>query len=297
MTQPLSGRPASVHARALRHGGRPRRYLVYTPPGRGAFPPAVVVLLHGAGGTAAWTLAETGLADKADREGFLVLLPEGLRPDLTKPPHFLDNAPVWNDGSPPLVPGEPGADDVGFVEAVLDAARAEFSFDPRRVYATGFSNGGGMTFRLGAERAGRIAALAPVSGHCWLPDPRPQRPTPTLLLAGAADPLFPVAGGEIISPWTGRRMRRPSLDETLRRWAVALGAAPEPARRSEDAGVRTLVYQGRDGVELTAHVIDGLGHHWPGGRGQFNPRLAGPPSDRLRANDVIWEFFKRHSLP
>ena len=136
-----------------------------------------------------------------------------------------------------------------------------------------------------------------MAGHCWLPDPRPQRPTPTLLLAGTADPLFPVAGGEIVSPWTGRRLHRPSLDETLRRWAVALGAAPEPSRTCEEQGVRTLVYQGRDGVELTAHVIAGLGHHWPGGRGQFNPRLAGPASDRLRANDVIWEFFKRHSLP
>ena len=125
MTQPLTGRPVRDHARALRHDGRPRRYLVHVPPDRGGALPAVVVL-HGAGGTAAWTLGETGLADKADREGFLVVLPEGLRPDLTKPPHFLDNAPVWNDGSPPLVPGEPQADDVGFVNAVLDAVRAEF---------------------------------------------------------------------------------------------------------------------------------------------------------------------------
>src|SRR5207302_11412182 len=135
-----------------------------------------VLVLHGTGGTAAWTLGETGWADKADREGFLLALPEGLRPDLSKPPHFLDNPQVWNDGSPLLIRGEPRGDDVGFIDAVVDAAGAEFAVDPRRVYATGFSNGAGMVFRLGAERAGRFAALAPVAGHCWLPGPRPERP-------------------------------------------------------------------------------------------------------------------------
>ena len=108
--------------RALRHDGRPRRYLVHRPAGRddGA-PLPVVVVLHGTGATAAWTLGDTGWADKADREGFLVVLPDGLRPDLAKPPHFVDNPQVWNDGSPKLVPNEPEGDDVGFIDA--DARR------------------------------------------------------------------------------------------------------------------------------------------------------------------------------
>ena len=296
MSEPLPSRPAPDRVRALRHNGRPRRFLVHDPTEHGAALLPTVVMLHGAGGTAAWTLAETGWADKADREGFLLVLPEGLRPDLAKPPHFLDNPSVWNDGSPPLVPAAPLADDVGFLDAVLDDVQKSFPVDPRRVYVTGFSNGGGMAFRLGAERAPRYAALAPVAGHCWLADPRPVRPVPTLYLVGSDDPLFPLAGGEIPSPWTGRRIHRPSLADTLRRWAVALGVPPEPAATREDDGVRTVVYHGPHATELTAHVIRGLGHHWPGGRGQFNPRIAGPASDRLRANDVIWEFFQRQSL-
>jgi polyhydroxybutyrate depolymerase len=293
----MSG-PNLDRARALRHDGRPRRFLVHRPAGRDdSAPLPVVVALHGAGGTAAWTLAETGWADKADREGFLLVLPEGLRPDLSRPPHFLDNPQVWNDGSPKLIRGEPEGDDVGFLDAVLDAVAQDFPANPRRIYVTGFSNGGGMVFRLGAERSRRFAALAPVAGHCWLPDPRPERPPPTLFLAGGDDPLFPLAGGEIVSPWDGTRLRRPPLDQTLRRWAAALGFPPGPPRESEDDGVRTYAFQGREGAEFTARIIPGLGHHWPGGRGQFNPRLAGRPSDRLSANDVIWEFFKWHSLP
>ncbi|HVS38290.1 MAG TPA: PHB depolymerase family esterase [Gemmataceae bacterium] len=286
----------SDQARALRHDGRPRRYLVHRPVGRDDRDPLpAVVVLHGTGATAAWTLGDTCWADKSDREGFLVVLPDGLRPDLAKPPHFLDNPQVWNDGSPKLVPNEPEGDDVGFVDAMLDALIAEGAVDPRRVCVTGFSNGAGMAFRLAAERSGRFAAVAAVAGHCWLTHPRPERPTPTLILAGGADPLCPVEGGEIVTPWEGRRIRRPPLEQTLRRWAAALACPPEPPVGRDNCGVHTRAYSGC-AAELTVHVIQGLGHHWPGGRGQFNPRLAGPPCDRLIANDVIWDFFKRYSL-
>ncbi len=254
----------------LDHDGQARRFLVHSPPNRGTAPRPIVVVLHGAGGTPAWTLDETGWANKADKEDFFVILPEGVRPDLTKPPSFLENAPVWNDGSPSLAIAASEADDVGFIEAVLDDVQKEYAVDRRRVYATGFSNGAGMIFRLGMERAGRFAALAPVAGYCWLAEPRPKRPTPTLFLVGDADPLFPLEGGEVVSPWTGQRVLRPSLTETLSR---------------------------RGDVELTVRVIPGLGHHWPGGRGQLNRRLAGPPSDRVIANDVIWSFFQRYSIP
>jgi polyhydroxybutyrate depolymerase len=255
---------------ALPYDGLLRRFLVHSPPDRGAAPLPAVVVLHGAGGTPAWTLDETGWADKADKEGFLVVLPEGLRPDPTKPPSFLENAPVWNDGSQSLALAASEADDLGFIDAVLDAVQKSYAVDRRRIYATGFSNGASMVFRLGAERACRFAALAPVAGYCWLAYPRPERPTPTLFLVGDKDPLFPLEGGEVTSPWTGRRVLRPSLAETLSR---------------------------RGNVELTVRIIHGLGHHWPGGRGQLSRRLAGPPSDRLIANDVIWSFFQRHSIP
>ena len=271
--------PALDSMHAFDHDGQSRRFLVHRPPDRGAAPLPAVLVLHGAGGTPAWTLAETGWADKADKEGFFVVLPEGTRPDPAKPPSFLENAPVWNDGSPSLALAASEADDVGFIDAVLDAVVESYAVDRRRIFATGFSNGAGMVFRLGAERAGRFAALAPVAGHCWRTDPRPERPTPTLFLVGDADPLFPLEGGEVASPWTGQRVLRPSLAETLNRWVGALGS-------------------GRTGdVELTVRIIHGLGHHWPGGRGELSRRLAGQPCDRVIANDVIWSFFQRHSIP
>ena len=58
-----------------------------------------------------------------------------------------------------------------------------------------------MAFRLGAERSERFAALAPVAGHCWLPDPRPVRALPTLYLVGTEDPLVPLEGGVVVAPF------------------------------------------------------------------------------------------------
>jgi polyhydroxybutyrate depolymerase len=275
----------------------PRRCLVHVPPGGTAALPALL-FLHGAGGTAAWSLDETGLGATADREGFLVVLPEGARPDPSRPPGFLQNAQTWNDGAPGRLPDQLGADDVSLLSALLDELPRRYPLDPRRVYAAGFSNGAGMAFRLGAELSPRLAALAPVAGHCWQTEPRPVRALPTLYLVGSADPLVPLQGGPVVSPWSGQSSPRPPVRQTLERWAAALGCPAQPARIEERDGVsRTAYGPGRDGAELTAYVVEGLGHHWPGGRGQLNPRLAGPPSQRLRANDLLWDFFRRHALP
>lgn len=271
-----------------------RQYRVHEPAGYDARRETpVVLILHGAGGTAAWTLGETGWGTTADRAGFLAVLPEGTRADPSRPPGFLKNSQVWNDSSPRSSLGQPGVDDVAFLDAVLDQVQAHYAVASDRIYATGFSNGGGMVFRLCAERAQRLAAVAPVAAHCWVPDPRPARPVDTLYLVGDSDPLVPLAGGTVTSPWGGTCNPMPPVRTTLERWAGALGCPPEPQLVREENGICLTRYgPGTDGAKLLAYIIAGLGHHWPGGRGQLNRRLAGPPSNRVNANDLIWAFFE-----
>src|SRR5205814_1427470 len=120
------------------------------------------------------------------------------------------------------------ADDTAFLAALLDDAAVRAGVDPSGVYLSGFSNGAGMAFRAAAELADRFAAVAPVAGHCWVADPRPARPLPTLYAIGTLDPLVPVRGGEVRNPWQHRLVRRPPVARTLEAWAAAIGCDPVP---------------------------------------------------------------------
>jgi polyhydroxybutyrate depolymerase len=105
--------------------------------------------------------------------------------------------------------------------------------------------------------------------------------------------LLPLRGGEVKLPWTNRLARRPPVADTLERWAVALGCSPVPTLLNDAGGVSVTRYAGP--VVFEALTVEGLGHHWPGGRAQLNPRTAGPPSDALDATKTIWEFFRNLS--
>ena len=267
-----------------------RQYLFHRPSNSTNAVPLVIVL-HGTGGTAAWADDETGWSAFADREGFALALPDAIPPYITKPPKFLTNPQRWNDGSPSVgqFPSSE-ADDVGFLTAVIHDAIARGSVDPNRVYVTGFSNGAGMTFRFAAERAELLAAIAPVAGHSWLPEPKLARPVPTLYLIGTADPLVPIEGGSVRSPW-GARVVRPRVMNTLRSWATAIGCDGDPVT----ANAGEVVFPAKPGgVEFRAQFIKGLGHHWPGGKGQLDERFGGPPSSRVNGNEAVWAFLRRH---
>ena len=255
------------HRISLNHGGLDRSYFLHLPPAGGQLP--LVMMIHGAGGSADFAADETGWSHLADAAGFAVVYPEGVAVRPHKAPKFLTNPQEWNDGS-----GRGRHNDVGFLLAVLDDLGG--AIDPARVYVTGFSNGAGRACRFAAEHADRLAAVAPVAGHCWVADPRPVRAVPTFYLIGDADPLVPLHGGSARTPW-GRVEGRPAVADTLHRWATAIGHPP--------------------GSDLfPVRVIPGHGHHWPGGKGLLGERLGGPAASGVDATAEIWEFVRRHSL-
>jgi len=275
----------------LSHGGRDRLYLLHL-----AQHPArpLLLVLHGTGGTAAWAEEELGWLRVAVQEDFNLAIPEGLPPNPDQPARFLSNPPRWNDGSEFVLslPTTP-PDDVDFLTRVLNDALQRCHADPQRVYLTGFSNGAGMSFRFASERSELLAAVVPVAGYCWVPEPRPRHPLATLYIVGSADPLIPLNGGPARLPWGSKFVERPTVASTLERWAVGLGCSPMPLIQSDTQGIRIEAYPGP--VLFQAMIVEGLGHHWPGGKGQLNPRIGGLPSNKLRANEVIWSFCKGQS--
>lgn len=265
------------------------------PRGEGGTRPAVV-LLHGAGGTAELALQNTGWAELADREGILLAYPEGTRRDPASPPMFLQNPQAWNDGSGRGHTARTGVDDVAFLGNLVDALVATQGADAARIYLAGFSNGASMAFRAGAALAGRVAAIGPVAGHCWVSPPVSSTPVSALMIFGGLDPLNPPEGGEVKTPWGSTEYHPPVL-ESFDRWRAFNGCTGEPGLHTTVEGVRELHATGcAPGGEVRCLVVEDLGHHWPGGPRLLPPWIAGPASARLDGARVLWDFFRSHRL-
>jgi len=286
----------------IRIGGLNRRYLVHAPSGYdGKTPLPLVVMLHGGGGTARFAAYETGWREKADKSGFLVVFPEALARDPSRPSNFRKNPQLWNDGSDRFYPGQKAPDDVAFLDALLDDVQARFAVDSRRIYVTGFSNGASMSFRYAAEAFRRVAAVAPVAGACWLESVQLERPVPMCYITGTADPLNLIEGG-VPRLANGaidsiRAKPKPAVRVSIQRWTRALGCPAEPKKVTSENGIFTEVYgPGEGGAEVVYTRVEGLGHTWAGGRSVLPEMLVGPRSERLHATDFIWAFFEKQAL-
>lgn len=293
---------AGDHAFIIHLGGMDRHYTVHVPPSYdGKRPVPVVIMLHGGGGTGRAAAFETGWSAKADQAGFLAVFPEATPPDPTKPSQFRTNGQIWNDGSGRFHAGQRGIDDIGFLNVMLDELAARFAVDPLRVFVTGFSNGASMTFRVGEELSHRVAAIAPVSGACWSESPMLKRPISLCCIAGGADPLNPLEGGEPKLALGGSGIggrKKPPVRDSIQKWTTALGCPVTPAKSVDRGGVQTVTYgPGRDHAEVVFVTVEGLGHTWAGGKSLLPESFVGKQSDKLKATDFIWDFFQKHPAP
>ena len=274
-------------------GAATRPYLLHVPKQNNENLP-LVMMLHGAGGTASGAAEHYGWREQADAGGFIVVFPQGLPFDLSRPANFRENPNVWDDFSGRMDKVK-RPDDVTYLLAVLDDVASRCAVDRNRIYLTGFSNGASMTFRMGIERADTFAAIAPVSGHCWHKDISLKRPVPMLFIVGTADPLNPINGGMGADPW-GARTLKPPYSDSVTAWRAAIGAADSPAPTHQAEGVTTTTYIGAGGCPLIYLTIDGQGHEWPGHRRTLPRVLTGENRMTPDATAMIWNFFKDQSL-
>ncbi len=283
------------HSLRIKVGTLERRYIVHVPPSYGGKTPvAVVIMFHGGGGTAKGAMRQTGWTEKADQSGFLAAFPEAISRDPSRPARFKGNPQIWNDGSGRGHAGRRNIDDVGFTSALIDFLESRFAVDERRIYATGFSNGASMTFRVGVELSERIAAIAPVSGHFWLKSSELSRPVPLIYLIGTEDPLNPLEGGQIRMA-NGRMSKKPLPRESVLSWAKMLGCPQKSELVYDKEGVKGTAYRPcKEKSEVIVYTIEGMGHTWPGGISRLPEWMVGKTTRKLNANDVIWDFFQKH---
>jgi polyhydroxybutyrate depolymerase len=279
--------------RTINVAGVSRSYYVagVTAVNSGARP--LVIMLHGAGGTGEHAVRQYGWERKAEQEGFIVAGPDAWRPFPDWPANFLTNPRFWNDGGARGNAAIQASDDVGFIDAMVDDIARLTAIDRARVYVTGFSSGAGMAQRMAVDRANRYAAVAPIAGIVVVPPTSPVRAMPFLYLSGDRDPLNPVQGGPVRSPW-GNTFTKPAHGAISQRWRE-LNGCPPPMRSIMAPSVRLeMASPCRDGVEVRYVLVEGLGHRWAGGlRDALPESIVGPASNALNVTDTVWDFLRR----
>jgi len=277
--------------------GIERTYRIHIPPSFDkAKPIPLLIILHGGGGSheKMEKLTLSGFDVLSDKEGFVAVYPDGVENH-------------WNDGRENVRyrAHREKIDDVGFIAGLIEHLAKELNVDKKRIYVTGISNGAMMSYRLACELSEKITAIAPVAGA--LPENlsscSPSRAVSVLIMNGAEDPLVPWQGGEIR---LGRLKlgKVLSVTETVKRWVNQNQCSPSPAVTWEldkdpqdGTRVRRETYnQCREGTEVALYAIVNGGHTWPGGYQYLPESFIGKTCRDIDANEVIWNFFKKHTI-
>ena len=301
---PLTTSAGETVTKSLMHDGRTRSYIVYVPDQyTGADPWPVVLNIHGATGNASGQANISRMNPVADANDFLVAYPNAI-------------GGLWND-----VNRDSAHDDVGFLGAMINDLQGSYNVNASRVYATGFSQVGAMTYLMAYYMPDRIAAVASVAGLPAYKDnvgvldfdmrtsPTTSRALPMLHMHGTSDPVLDPTREN--SPPVPSNPTTPRLSDFLNAWVannscdVTAAVTDLPNLVMDDGPTRVRSHQFQNcesytsafGATATAEVvhfeIDGGGHTWPGG----NPLPFGATNRDINASEEIWEFFSRHALP
>ncbi|MCJ1250958.1 hypothetical protein MMC30_008187 [Trapelia coarctata] len=273
-------------------GGGERRFLLHLPVGYPLTHPSSLILsFHGKGQTPFEMENETQMSNSEFDSHATVVYPAGIKKQWSGDPE-----------APPL--GE--VNDIEFVNDLLDYLEENYCFDTRRVYASGFSNGGGLTALLACDgnASSRIAAFAiasgafyrdsalkePLFGHC-----NPARsPVPIMEIHGEKDPVIHYDGKTTPDGETY------SLPEWLKGWATRNGCAPDVLEQTAslyDDNVVRFIWACKTHEEVVVHYyINGFGHGWPTTTPLDNDYQRYGPT-YFNATPIVLDFFSSHALP
>jgi polyhydroxybutyrate depolymerase len=307
--------------RQLTVAGLTRHYVVHVPwRARALAQPAVVFMLHGTSGDGPQFLAHSGWREKADAEGLIAVFPTALRhcffeddngngvfdPDEIRSPTKWADGMLGQPGTRPLctdaqrntLPPEaaaaadhPLADDLAFFRQMVADLTSTFAGDPRRVYVTGFSNGGQMTLRLAREASDLIAAAASNAGGSpgsLFTTPAP-RPMSMIYAVGDVDDRYIGETPSAPIPSDRDLGSDPIFLNAIRPFLTVLSLGSEPHRWQAATlfGDAMSVHQYTASTatpaaanQLIAVIIKGLGHSYP----NYMP-------------DALWPFFRDQRLP
>lgn len=260
------------------HNGITRRFIAYFPfsyqPGQHL---PLVFVMHGYTQDANITMGFSGFNQIAETNNFIAVYPDGV-----------GNA--WNIQA--AVPGASTADDIGFINALLDSMIQWYQIDPARVYACGFSAGGYMSHQLACASSERFAAIASVAGTMTstaYSNCNPSRPVPVMQIHGTNDLIVPYNGllgnlsvNDVINFWKNNNDCPGTATVTSLPDVINEGSNVEQSLWSPCG----------ENTEIQLLKVNNGGHTWPGA--PFSG--IGNTNRDIDASQVIWDFFERFSL-
>ncbi|MFA7415535.1 MAG: PHB depolymerase family esterase [Rhizobium sp.] len=278
------------HQLTMRSGGMDRQAVLFVPAGySGKEKVPVVFDLHGSNSYPRAQIARSRWDDVADREGFLLVAPQGGLDGKVEGTH------AWN--VPGVTPGE-GPDDGAFLKDVVETVKDRFCVDPDRFYASGYSGGGRMLSQYICNgyadfaSAGFVMSLR--AGYpfekdgIWQPEGQschPAAPVSIIAFWGSKDNINPFAGG-------GGPYWQYGGETALRRWAELNGCQGD-MKITEGERISSAEFDTcKGGVRILSYMITDGSHSWPGRSVGFT--VGSSSGKAAREVDVagrMWSFF------
>lgn len=275
-------------------GGVERWYFRHVPPSHDGEKPLPLVLdLHGYVEGASVHKAHSALGPFGDEKGFVTITPQGSG----------DKVAQWSLGA--------DSPDMVFIGDLLDEVERDLCIDERRVFVTGLSMGAFMTSAIACRYSDRFAAAAPVAGIRDIDGCKLSRPVPIVAFHGTADGFVAFDGGlgpavanlprpdgsGPIGDSASTQEQGPSVPEMTAAWAKRNGCEAKPKEKSIASDVTLIRFDCPRRGETELYRVEGGGHTWPGSEfSKSTEKLTGPTTFSINADEVMWDFFRKHPL-
>jgi polyhydroxybutyrate depolymerase len=253
------------------------------------------MVFHGGGSTAAQMEKFTSWNEISNKNGFIVVYPEGIDKN-------------WNDGRVnESLNGVALGDDVGFTSKIIDELVSKDKVNPKKVYVTGVSNGGFMSFKLACDLRDKISAIGVIVASVptnYVQKCKPSKGIPIIWFNGTSDPLVPWEGGEMVSKTIGSSLSRGtvlSVQDSINFWKVINNCNSDPQitdlpnnNKFDGSTVTRQFYNSNSGFPIDFYKIDGGGHSWPGGPQYYPKIIIGNVNKDIDSLQLTWEFFSKY---
>ena len=263
--------------------GRWRTYLTHLPIGYNVTKKYPLILAFHGGSPLGYQSIQyqSRLSEKSDSAGFIVVYPEGVK--------FAGNR-TWNAGGCCAPATSLNIDDIGFVNSLLNTLNKIRSIDSTRVYATGFSNGALLSYKIANQLTRRFAAIAIVEGDFVSYPWQPSQPIPIISFHSYMDQNVKYYGG-VTTGTTGTYF--PPQDSMFTIISSTYSCALKKETLFHDASKYDhFKYSNCSGNAVIEQYVSYDGEHsWPGGQSLSGVAV----STQFSATYLMWKFFQNYS--